>query len=93
MSFERCRDSIIEDFITDCEECNLLTRQEIEENREEILERFEEHRECYKHKSEFDNEDLDIMGTVVYGDYSNVAIECNQCNTILIDSKVLEGDE
>lgn len=28
MLFERCRDSIIEDFITDCEECNLLTRQE-----------------------------------------------------------------
>lgn len=93
MDFEKYRNSIIEDFVEECKENDLLTEEEINKSIDEIIERFEEHRECYKYKLDFDNESLEIMGTVVYGDYSNVAIECNQCNSIIVDSRVLEGDE
>lgn len=93
MSFERYRDSIIEDFKDDCESINSWNGDFIESKREEIEERFEEHKECYKHKSEFDVEDLDIMGSVIYGNDLNAAIECNHCNSVIIDSESLEGDK
>lgn len=93
MSFERYRDSIIEDFKDDCESINSWNGDFIESKREEIEERFEEHKECYKHKAEFDEEDLDIMSSVIYGDNSNATIECNHCNSVIIDAEALEGDE
>lgn len=92
MSFNRYRDSIIEDFKESCKEA--FKSEVSDENVQEIKERFEEHRQCYEHKHEFDEENLDIMSTVVYGDMNNVSIECFNCNSIIIDSEALElGDE
>ena len=92
MTFEAYRDSLIEDFEEDCLEAG-LTEELTDEQINLIEEEFESHRECYKHKSEFDKEDEEIMSSIVYGDGVNVAIECFQCNSVIIDSEVLEGDE
>lgn len=93
MSFEDYKYSLIGDFEDDCNESGFIQGSLTDKEIDLIEERFEEHRECYKHKSEFDNEDLEIMSSVVYGDGENVAIECFQCNSVIIDSEAIKGDE
>lgn len=84
-NFEDDRYSLIGDFEDDCIEAGFIQESFTDKQIDIIKEKFEDHRECYKHKSEFDNENLEIMSSVVYGDYENVAIECFQCNSIIID--------
>lgn len=93
MSFEDYRYSLIGDFEDDCKETGMIKKDLTDEQIGLIEERFEEHRECYKHKSEFDSEDAEIMSSVVYGNDKNVAIECFQCNSVIIDSEAIKGDE
>ena len=89
MSFKRYMESIIEEFNEDCLSCGLITTALTDEQKEEIRESFKQHEHCYENKTDFDKEALDIMGVVIYGDNSNVAIECNQCDSIIIDNEIL----
>lgn len=93
MEFNRYKASVISDFEEDCLEAGLIKENLSDKQIDEINERFEEHRECYKHKSEFDKESEEIMSSVIYGDNDNIAIECFQCNTVIVDVDVLKGDE
>lgn len=92
MDFDKYINSVIEDFASDCISAGFIDDLN-HEHIKEIKEKFKEHKVCFESKSDFDNENLDIMESVVYGDYDNVAIECNQCNTIIVDSIYVEGDE
>lgn len=93
MTFENYRDNIIEDFEEDIINNNLGGKLS-EEQREAIIESFEEHRECYEHKDEFDADDEELFVASSYlgnnGKVYNIAIECMQCNSVIADNETLE---
>lgn len=86
MNFYNYRDSVIDDFIEDYNQCEVLSRDLTAKELEDIHERFEEHRECFdNHYKEFCNEDAELFTTCIYGDNISASIECNQCNNVIID--------
>lgn len=93
MTFEEYRDSTVNEFKYYCKRTGAMKENLTDEQIDLIKERFEEHKECYKHKDVFDSEDSEMFGSVIYGDGVNIAIECFQCDSVIIDSDVLKGDE
>lgn len=83
------RDNIIENFEINCVRCNALEKigDFTDDDIDEIVERFNEHKNCYN------NDGADAFENVIYGDNINAAIECKVCNSIIIDSDVIKGDE
>ena len=86
MNFYNYRDSVIDDFVDDYKQCQTLSRDLTNEEVEDIHERFEEHKKCFdSHYKEFCNEDAELFTTCIYGDNISASIECNQCNSVIID--------
>lgn len=88
MSFEIYKDLVISDFEEDCQQCDILENL-TDKQKEEINERFEEHKACYSCKEEFDKENLELFNSCIYGINANVSIECNNCDEVIIDSEIL----
>ena len=94
MNFYNYRDSVIDDFVDDYKQCQTLSRDLTNEEVEDIHERFEEHKECFdNHYKEFCNEDAELFTTCIYGNNISASIECNQCNSVIIDDvSIAEND-
>lgn len=94
MVFEKYRDAIIEDFIEDYHNCQILSRDITEEEMKDIHDRFEEHKECFENNyEEFCSEDAELITTCIYGDNISTSIECHCCNSVIIDDvSIAEND-
>lgn len=93
--FIEYRDDVIENFEEDCVLCGSLNKigDLTDKQIDVILDRFSEHEKCYEHKEEFDQENLDIFSSVIYGDNESASIECMHCNSVIIDDNVLKEIE
>ena len=93
MEFNRYKACIISDFEEDCLEAGFIKEKFSNEEILEINERFEEHKECFIQRCEFSKLNEEVMSSVTYGNNDNIAIECFQCNSVIIDTDILKGDE
>ena len=88
ISFEKYRDSIIEDFKKSLSSngFGVLAQKKIDL----IKERFESHRECYVKNTE-------KISICCYGNRQgkvvNLSIECHNCNSLIIDTDILFLEE
>lgn len=87
--FEKYINTLVEDFNEDCLSYGLIKNSLTDDQEEEIKERIMEHEECFNHKDEFDADNSEIMNVAIYGSGANIAIECNQCGSIIIDNEAL----
>lgn len=95
MDFENVKEIVINNFVENLKDCDILKEYEnlTYEQIEYIHNILDEHKECFE--SEYNNyneENLELIDSYVYGN-TNVSIECNYCNSIIIDSDVLFGDK
>ena len=95
MNFENLKEIVISNFVENLKDCNILKEYDnlTYEQTEDIHRMLDEHKECFE--SEYNNyneENLDLIDSYVYGN-TNASIECNYCNSIIIDSDVLFGDK
>lgn len=83
MTFEENKDVIVDTFINNIEECgiDLIITNEM---KEEIERRIDEHEQCVEGYT-----DESPLVVTVYGDGINVSLECEHCNTVIIDTDVL----
>ena len=91
MDFEKIKEIVISNFVENLRDCKILKEHEdlTYEQIEYIHNMLDEHKECFESEYNNYNEDnLELIDSYVYGDM-NVSIECNYCNSIIIDSDVL----
>lgn len=91
MSFEKYKNDIIEDFIQNLKDCDIIDKDETltKEQIELIHKEFEKHEDCFNnHKRDFDLDNCDLIGSY---DYAHVAvsIECNHCQEVIINDEVV----
>lgn len=94
IKFENYRDKIIKDFEEDLQTNGYINNNGLtSEALTDIYERFEDHRGCFEDCIEEFNEEDQEMITVanfIKEDKTiNVSIECNCCESIIIDDEVL----
>lgn len=94
IKFENYRDKIIKDFEEDLQTNGYINNNGLtSEALTDIYERFEDHRGCFEDCiEEFNAEDQEMItvANFIKEDKTiNVAIECNCCESIIIDDEVL----
>lgn len=94
MTFEKYRDSIIEDFKEDYKKCQILGRDLTKEEIEDIQERFEDHRSCFEQNYEdFCSENEELITACIYGDNISASIECRCCYELIIDDVIIAEND